>query len=60
MQNIGTLEMDRKKFVKREKWNTVIQFHKKKRILLRHLKATGNKWFKSIFDIQQSFCFNYN
>ena len=43
VQLTGAIELERKRFMKREKWNTVIQFHKKKRILLRHLKATGKK-----------------
>jgi hypothetical protein len=33
-------EVERKRFMKRERWDTVIQFHKKKRIMLKHFKST--------------------
>jgi len=31
-------EREKKRYLKTEKWNSVISFHKKKRVLLRHLK----------------------
>lgn len=34
-----SVEIERKRFMKREKWDTVIQFHKKKRVMLRHFKS---------------------
>ena len=34
------VEYDKKRSFKREKWDTVIQYHKKKRVLMRHLKST--------------------
>ena len=34
-----SVELERKRFMKREKWDTVIQFHKKKRVMLRHFKS---------------------
>lgn len=37
-QNVVEQEREKRKYLKTEKWNSMISFHKKKRVLLRHLK----------------------
>ena len=40
---VVNVEKSKRRFMKMEKWNNVIQFHKKKKVLLRHLKGTKAK-----------------
>jgi len=39
---VNVVEMQKKQFIKREKWDVTIQFHKKKISMIRHL-AQHNK-----------------
>lgn len=38
VRSIAEQEREKRKYLKTEKWNSMISFHKKKRVLLRHLK----------------------